>query len=265
MRDAQAAGDLVGGLEPNPPHIGGQPVRLTPNHLDRVVAVGLVDPHPKRGRHSDALEEDHHLLDGPLLGPGGGDHRGPLGPQTGHLDQPARLLLDQPQRVFAEMVHDPLGHLGPDPLDQPRTQIPANPLDGRRQHGGVGLDLELAAVLRMAGPAAPQPQALPGLGPQQRTDHRQQIGGPVGGHPGHGVAGLLVGVGDPLQHRLQGGRCRPRLLHTGDSTAPARPCRHLATAHLDHAGLPAQPVSATAGHGLVNCGALATTHNHQSS
>ena len=58
--------------------------------------------------------------------------------------------------------------------------------------------------LRVRAPPAHQPQALPRLHPQQRTHHRQQIRtGAVGGHPGDRVAGLLVGVGDPLQHRVQ--------------------------------------------------------------
>src|SRR5215217_2804967 len=43
--DTQAAGELVGGLEPDPPHLAGQPVRLPPHHLDRLVPVGLVDPY----------------------------------------------------------------------------------------------------------------------------------------------------------------------------------------------------------------------------
>jgi hypothetical protein len=170
------------------------------------------------------LQEDHHLLDGPLLGPGGRDHRGALGPKAGHLDQPARLLLDHLQGGLAEVVDDPLGHLGADPLDQPRAEVAADPLDRRRQHGVVGLDLELAAILGVAGPAALQAQALPGLGPKQRPDHGQQVAGPVGGHPGHCVAGLLVGVGDPLQHRVQDRRRRrPRLLHGGDSTVRTPP------------------------------------------
>ena len=198
MGDAQALGELIGGLEPNPPHVTSQPIRLPADHLDRLVPVGLVDPHRQRGRHPHPLEEDHHLLDGLLFLPGGGDHPGAFGTKTGHLDQPPWRLLDHLQGGLAEMLHDPLGHLGSDPFDQPRAEVAADPLNRRRQHGVVGLDLELAAVLGMAGPAAPQPQALPGLGPQQRPDHRQQVTGTVGGHPGHGVAGLLIGVGDPL-------------------------------------------------------------------
>jgi hypothetical protein len=118
------------------------------------------------------------------------------------------------------MLHDPLGHLGTDPLDQPRAEVAADPLHRRRQHRVIGLDLELAAVLGRTGPPAPQAQALPRLCPKQRPDHGQQVTGPVGGHPGHGVARLLVGVGDPLQHRVQGRRRRrPRLLHDRDCTA----------------------------------------------
>jgi hypothetical protein len=42
-----------------------------------------------------------------------------------------------------------------------------------------------------------------------------EIAGPPGGDAGNGVAGVLVGVDDPLQHRLQsGGRRRVGLLHT---------------------------------------------------
>jgi hypothetical protein len=45
MRNPKALGDLIGGLEPNSPHLGGQPVRLPADHLDRLVLVGLVDPY----------------------------------------------------------------------------------------------------------------------------------------------------------------------------------------------------------------------------
>ena len=45
----------------------------------------------------------------------------------------------------------------------------ADPLDRGWQHRLVGLDLELATVLRVAAPAALQTQALAGLRPKQRT------------------------------------------------------------------------------------------------
>jgi hypothetical protein len=150
--DTQAAGELVGGLEPDPPHVGGQPIRFAADHLDGLIPVGLVDPHPQRGRHPNALQEDHHLLDGLLLGPGGGDHGRPFGAKPRDLDQPFGVLLDHLQGGLAEVVDDPLGHLGTDPFDQPRTEVAADSLDGGRQHGLVGLDLELPAILWVAGP-----------------------------------------------------------------------------------------------------------------
>ena len=119
MGNPQALGDLIGGLEPDPPHITGQPVRLPADYLDRLILVGLVDPHRQRGRHPHPLQKDHHLLDGLLLLPGGGDHPGAFGTKARHLDQPPWRLLDHLQGGLTEMVHDPLGHLGPDPLDQP--------------------------------------------------------------------------------------------------------------------------------------------------
>jgi hypothetical protein len=153
--DAEALGDRVGGLEADAPDVGGQPVRLAADHVDRLVPVGLVDPHRQRRGDTNALQEDHHLLDRLLLLPRTGDHPGALGPKTGDLDQAARLLLDHLQGGLAEVIDDPLGHLGADALDQSRAEVAADALDGGGQHRLVGLDLELAAVLRVAAPPAP--------------------------------------------------------------------------------------------------------------
>ena len=118
------------------------------------------------------------------------------------------------------MGHHPLGHHRPDPLDQPGAQVAADPLDRRRQHRRVGVHLELLAVFGMAAPAPGQPQAFADLGAQQRPDDRQQIRpGPLGRDPSDRVAGLLVGVGDPLQDRLQ--HRLARAAHAAGTT-PAR-------------------------------------------
>jgi hypothetical protein len=102
------------------------------------------------------------------------------------------------------MSHHPLGHHRADPLDQPRPQVGPDALDRGRQHGGIGVHLKLPAVPGVGAPAPGQPQALPDLGAQQRPHHRQQIrAGPLGSHPGDGVAGVLVGIGDPFQDHLQ--------------------------------------------------------------
>ncbi len=201
--DADRGGDRVGGLEADAPYVGGQPVRLGPDHGDRRVAVLLVDPHRQRRRHPDALEEDHHLLDRLLFGPGGGDHRGALGTQPVDLDQPAGLVLDDVHDVHAEMRHHSFGHHRADALDQPRSQVLLDAGGGGGQHGGIGVHLELPAVLRVAGPAAAQPQELAHLRAQQRPDRGDQLRAPLGRDPGDGVPGLRVGERHPLQHPVQ--------------------------------------------------------------
>ena len=55
----------------------------------------------------------------------------------------------------------------------------------------------------------PQPQTLARLRPQHGTDHGQQIRTTAGRDPGDGVAGLLVDIRQPFQHRFKtcgGGR-----------------------------------------------------------
>ena len=226
VRDPHRLRDGVGGPEADPPHLGGQPVRLMPNDGDGPVAVLLVDPHRQRGGHPDALQEDHHLLDGLLLLPRLPDHRGAFGPQARDLDQPLWLLLDHPQGVHAEVPDNPGGGPRPDPLDQTGAQVAFDALDGGRQHRGVRVDLELPSVAWVRAPPAHQPQALPRLDPEQRPHHRQQVRTTaVGGHPGDRVASLVVGVGDPLQHRVQ---------HRPAATTPLRVPGRRPGAHPPH-------------------------------
>ena len=201
--DADRGGDGVRGLEADAPHVRGQPVRLGSHHGDGRVTVLLVDPDRQRRRHPDALQEDHHLLDRLLLGPRGGDHRGALGSQAVDLDQPGGRVLDDVHDVDAEVRDHPFGHHRADALDQARPQVPLDARGGGGQHGGVGVHLELPAVLRVAGPPAAQPEELADLRAEQRPDRRDQIpadpGTPLGRDPGDRVPGLRVGEGDPLQ------------------------------------------------------------------
>jgi len=219
VRDPRGGGDGVRRLEPDAPDLGGQAVRLGADDVDRGAAVLLVDAHGQRGGHAHALQEDHDLLDRPLLLPRRGDQPGPLRAEAGHLGQPRRLLLDHPQRVGAEVVDDPLGQLGADALDQARAQVAADALHGRGQHGGVVLDHELPAVLRVGAPPAVQAQRLPRLRAEQRAHDGDQGVAPAGVDPGDGVAGLRVGEGDALQRRLEH-RPGPPLLHAADGGTP---------------------------------------------
>jgi hypothetical protein len=165
-----------------------------------------VDPDGQGRRYANALQEHHHLFDRLLLGPGSDDHRGPLGTEAVHLDQAARLVLDDVHDVDAEVADHALGHHRADALDQARTQVPLDALHRGRQHDGVGEHLELLAVLRMGCPPAAHPQALAYLSTQQRPDRRDQVRAAAARvDPGDHVPGLRVGEGDPLQDPVEDG------------------------------------------------------------
>jgi len=127
--DADRLGDGVGGLETDAPHVGRQPVRLLGDHVGGGVAVLLVDPYREGGRDADALKKDHDLLDGLLFLPRRGDLRGAFGAQPGDLHQAARFLLDDPQRVQAEVGDDPFGEHRSDALHQARAEVALDALD----------------------------------------------------------------------------------------------------------------------------------------
>ena len=200
VRDADGLGDAVGGQEADAPDVRGQAVGPVADDGDGGVAVLLVDAHREGGRDADALEKDHHLLDGFLLLPGRADHLGALGAETRHLDQPCGLLLDDVEGVRAEVLHDAVGDPRADALDEAGSQIAADALDGGGQHGGVVLDGELLAVLRVGAPAALHAERFAGLRAEECPDDGEEVAGAAAGvDPGDGVAALLVGVGDPLQ------------------------------------------------------------------
>ena len=69
LADAQALGDLVGGLEADARDISGQPVWVLGDLLDRLVPVRLVDAKGPAGADAVAVQKDHDLPDHLLLVP----------------------------------------------------------------------------------------------------------------------------------------------------------------------------------------------------
>lgn len=178
VRDADGLRDAVGGEESDAPDVGSQPVGLVLHDGDRGVLVLLVDADGDGGGDADALEEDHDLLDRLLFLPGRGDHLRPLRAESGHLHEALRVLLDDVQGVDAEVGGDAVGHDRPDALDQARSEVAADALDGRREDRRVVVDLELLAELRVRGPTPLHPQGLAGLGTEERADDGEQVPAP---------------------------------------------------------------------------------------
>ena len=105
--------------------------------------------------------------------------------------------------VDAEVGDHAFGHHRADALDQARAQVALDALDGGGQHGGIGVNLELLAVFRVARPAAAHPQALADLRAQQRPHHRDQVRASAGVDPRDRVPGLRIGESDPLHDAVK--------------------------------------------------------------
>jgi hypothetical protein len=211
-RDADRRGDRIGGLETDPPDVRGQPVGLLLNGADRFVAVFLVDLHRQGRGDADALQEDHDLLDGLLLGPRVLDAGAAFRAEAGDFDEAAGLVVDDVHDAGAEVADHPFGHDRADALDQAGSQVPADALLGGGQHGRVGLDIELPAVLEVGTPAAAQPERLADLRPKQRADRGDELGiradrpaprAPVRRDPRDRVPGLRIAERNPLKHPVK--------------------------------------------------------------
>ena len=236
-RDAELGGDLVGGLEADAVDLARQAVGVVLDHGDRGVAVALVDAHRQGGGDAVVGEEDHHLLDRALLAPGLADDPGALRADARHLGQPLRRVVDHRERLLAEALDDPLGHLRADPLDHPRAEVFADAVDRGGQDDAAALGDELPAVLGVALPAPGQLHAFADVDRGQVADDGGEVALPRLLQPRDRVPVLGVDVGQPLDHALQplDGRAVPRLLLPVDDRC--LPC------HLHCPGMATRAVS----------------------
>ena len=77
-------------------------------------------------------------------------------PDAFHFSEALGLLVDDVEGFLAEPGDQALGHDRSDPLDEAGPQVFFDPQDARRNHGLVGLDLELVAVRGVGRPIAPE-------------------------------------------------------------------------------------------------------------
>ena len=252
--DPQLAGDLVGRDEADAVDVARQPVGVGLDDVDRIIAVLLVDLHGQASGHVVALQEQHHLFDLLLFGPGAGDAGHPFAANTQHLMQPLRRLLDDAEGVQFELAHDPVSRDRADPLDQAAAQVFLQAGDGGRQHGVDGFGLELAAILGVSDPHAAEGDRLADVDAQHVADHGDQVTLVFWHQLGNGVAVLFIVVGDPVdcsakdvwrhvfapapilpepapcasrRSRPKGGRrfqCLARMLRLDTATWPRRGC-----------------------------------------
>src|SRR5262249_29520617 len=152
--DAQAAGQLVRGLEADAPDVGGQAIGVGPHQFHGLVAVGLVDAHGPRGADAVRLEEDHDATDGLLLLPALADALQSARAEPRDLLKEGRDFVDDLQRALAKNGNDFAGEMWADALDQSRAEVLLNALNAVRRRAAQRFGLELLTVLAVLHPAA---------------------------------------------------------------------------------------------------------------
>ena len=107
-------------------------------------------------------------------------------------------LVDDLEGGEAEVLDEPRGHHLPDPAHQSRAEIALDADQGRGLERGVGLDLELFAVLAIALPGPGELDALARLHPEEIPDNSYRRAPARDEESEDGPAVLLVGIDDAI-------------------------------------------------------------------
>jgi hypothetical protein len=109
LLDTELPGDLIGALEADAADVTGEPIWVLGDDANGVGAVGLEDAHRAGRADTVAVQEDHDLADGFLVGPCGDDAVGALRRDAVDLVQALGLLLDDIEHRLAERPDQLLG------------------------------------------------------------------------------------------------------------------------------------------------------------
>ena len=121
LGDAELERDLIGGAEADTADVARQAVGVLRDKGDRLLTIGLEDPHRARRADAVGMQEQHDLADRLLIRPAGDDPGGTLGADTGYLAQPLRLLLNEVEHRLAERTDQRTGIDRADAADHARS------------------------------------------------------------------------------------------------------------------------------------------------
>src|SRR5579875_1231026 len=121
-----------------------------------------------------SLQKKLHLLHLLLLGPGGDDARAILLAEAAHLGQALGLLLNNRQRLLAEVFNKSAGFFRADALNQAGAEVANDALGARGQALVKARHMELVAVARIIFPDAFHGQHFAGAHSRQGTNDSEQ-------------------------------------------------------------------------------------------
>ena len=131
VRDADLLRNLVGGFETNAGNVFRQAIRIASNLLNRVLAVGLVNPNRPARAYTIGVQKNHDVANDLLLRPcvfdAASSHR------TNPLDilKPAGFFFDYVKNLFAKLRDQLFGVGRPDAFYHSAAKIFLNALLGR--------------------------------------------------------------------------------------------------------------------------------------
>jgi hypothetical protein len=206
--NAEAFGQLIGGLEPDAADVAGEAIRIFADRLDRALAVGFEDARGAQRAQPVRMQEQHDVAYRPLFAPGGRDPPGEAPPDPRHFAQALRLALDHLEHLVAERRDQLFGHRAADAFDHARAEIRLDALERVRRHRDHGPGAELQAIARAGLPLAVGAHDLAGRHPRALADHGHRLALLGELDPQHAKAALGIVERDPLDQAGQGARLR---------------------------------------------------------
>ena len=191
--------------EADAPDVHRQPVGVLLHDGQRLRAVMLIDTDGEGSADIVRLEELHQIAHALMLGPTLDDGHQLLLGDAGNFQQTLRLLIENPERIFAERLDDARRDALADALDQPGGQIQLDALGGGGEQAFKGIHLHLPAEAGVVHPPALDAQGRARLRAAHMPDHGDEIHLVLAFRPDpeHRVAVFLIMEDHTLQRALQ--------------------------------------------------------------
>ncbi len=196
--DSNLLRDLVCRAKTDARNVLRQGIGVSPDFLDGVLAVGLVNPHRAARAHAVRVQEHHDLADHLLLGPRGLDPPPPFGADPFDFFEPDRIVLDDIKNLPAKFIHHLPGVNRPNALHHPSAEVFLDALRGRRRCAPQQLGAKLPSKFPVLNPPPLRREPFPGIRGSQRPDHRHRLALPADLDPEHREPVLFVKERNPL-------------------------------------------------------------------
>ena len=192
MAEAQFGANRIGRFEADPRDIAGEQIGVGPHAGDGVLAVEFIHPQGAARADAVAVQEDHDVADGLLLGPGALDLLAAAGADTLDFLQAGRRYFDDVENILPEFVHELLRVNRADTPDEPAAEVFLDAFARVRRLAADVLRTQLHSMLAIALPVPLSGDPLAGRNGRDDADHSDKIPAPLDLHLEDGEARVLI-------------------------------------------------------------------------